>query len=63
MGGSLDQPQGSTVKRKIDLVNVTGKTAAQIVTFYNDGPGKEGWRIIQVIDIGANRFIVAEKEL
>lgn len=63
MPGSLDQPSGSSVKRKIDLVNVTGKTAAQIITFYNDGPGKEGWRIIQVLDIGSSRFIVAEKEI
>jgi len=61
--GSLDQPEGSAVKREIDLVDVTGKTAAQIITFYNDGPGKNGWRIIQVLEIGSSRFIVAEREL
>jgi len=62
--GSLDQPTGSTVKRKVKLVDVTGKNAAQIETFYNSdtGPGSQGWRIIQFLEIGSNRFIVAEKE-
>jgi len=61
--GSLDSPVGTNVKRKIQLVNVTGKTPQQIETFYNDGPGIEGWRIIQIIEVGSARYIVAEKEL
>lgn len=61
--GSLDQPSGSKVQRKIKLVDVTGKTASQIETFYNNGPGKEGWRIIQVLEIGSSRFIIAEREI
>jgi hypothetical protein len=61
--GSLDRPQGSGARRKIALVDVTGKTATEIEDAYNDNFGLKGWRIIQVIDIGSSRFIIAEKEL
>lgn len=61
--GTLDRSIGANVRRKIKLVDVTGKNATQIEDFYNTGPGLEGWRIIQVIDINSSRFIVAEKEV
>ena len=59
--GSLDTPQGSTVKRKIHLENVTGLNPSQIENQYNNGPGLNGWRIIQIIEVGTRRFIVEEK--
>lgn len=61
--GNLDKPSGSTAKRNIALVDVTGKTATEIEDLYNNNFGLKGWRIIQVLDIGSNRFIVAEKEV
>ncbi len=61
--GSLDKPQGASVQRKIALVDVTGKNATEIEDAYNNNFGLKGWRIIQVLDIGSSRFIVAEKEL
>ena len=61
--GSLDQPTGSTVKRKIAIEDVTTYTPAQIVTYYNNNLGDKGWRIIQVLTIGSNRYVVAEKEI
>jgi hypothetical protein len=60
--GSLDQPQGSVVKRKIAFVNVTGYTPTQIENAYNTNYGAKGWRIIQVLEVGSNRYVVAEKE-
>ena len=62
MGGSLNKPEGSDIKRKIALVNVTGKTPSQIETHYNSSYGVVGWRIHQVIVIGSSTFLLAEKE-
>lgn len=58
--GTLDDNTGN-VKRKIALVDVTGSTPTQIENAYNTNYGQKGWRIIQVIQIGSSRFIVAEK--
>ena len=58
--GTLDDNTGN-VKRKIVLVDVTGSTPTQIENAYNTNYGQKGWRIIQVIQIGSSRFIVAEK--
>jgi hypothetical protein len=60
--GSLDQPQGSGIKRQIKVVNITGNTAAQIETAFNDTYGNLGWRIVQIITIGANTYLIAERE-
>ena len=60
--GSLDQSIGSGVKRKIKIVNITGNTPAQIETAFNNNWGNLGWRIVQIVVIGANTYIVAEKE-
>lgn len=60
---SLDQPTGSTVKRQIAIVNVQGQTAAQIQSLYNTTYGPKGWRIIQVVLISNNLYVVAEKEV
>jgi hypothetical protein len=61
--GSLDQVTGSGVKRKIAVVNITGNTPAQIETAFNTNYGNKGWRIVQVIVIGANTYMLAEKEI
>lgn len=60
--GTLDQPSGSNVVRKIKYVDVTPYSPAQVETYYNDNYGDKGWRIIQVVVLGSNRYIVAEKE-
>ena len=60
--GSLDQPAGSVIVRKIKFVDVTGYTPTQIENAYNDNYGKLGWRIIQVIEVGSKRYVIAEKE-
>lgn len=62
-GSSLDQPSGSVVRRNIKIFDITGKTATQIEDSYNTDFGLKGWRIIQIIDIGTSRFIVAEREI
>lgn len=61
--GTLDNPTGSNVARKIAFVDVTGYTPAQIETAYNTNYGAKGWRIIQVIEVGSKRYIVGEKEI
>jgi len=63
MGGSLDQPSGSNVKREISITDVTAFTIAQIVTNYNNNFGQNGWRIIQFIETGGKRYVLAEREL
>ena len=61
MGGSLDQPKGSVVKRKIHFEDVTAYTPAQIQTYFNDNLGNKGWHIIQIIVIGSSKFLLAER--
>ena len=61
--GTLDQPAGSTVERKIKFVEVTGLQPSAIETAYNTNYGKKGWRLIQIIVIGAKTYIMAEKEI
>jgi len=61
--GTLDNPTGSVVGRKIKFVDVSGYTPSQIENAYNDNYGTKGWRIIQVLEVGTKRYIVAEKEL
>lgn len=60
--GSLDRPAGSNVKRTIKIVDVTGKNATQIENAFNNNWGNIGWRIIQILEIGSGRYILAEKE-
>jgi hypothetical protein len=61
--GTLDKPQGTSVSRKIKFVDVSGYTPTQIENAYNDNYGTKGWRIIQVLEVGSSRYIVAEKEV
>jgi len=61
--GSLDTSTGSRVKRKIAIQDVTQYTPSQIVTYFNNNLGDKGWRIVQILVIGNNRYIVAEKEV
>jgi hypothetical protein len=61
--GSLDQVQGSAMKRQIKVVDITGNTATQIETAFNTNYGNLGWRIIQVVVIGAKTYLLAEKEI
>ena len=60
--GTLDNSQASRVKRKIAIENITAYSPAQIVNYYNTNLGEKGWKIIQFITIGTNRYIIAEKE-
>ena len=52
----------SNVKRKIAVVDLTGLTAAQIVSQYNSNYGQNGWRVVQVFAIGNKNYLLAEKE-
>jgi len=61
MAGTLD-PQSNNVKRKIAIEDVTGYTPTQLENYYNNNLGDKGWRIIQILEIGSNRFVLAEKE-
>ena len=61
--GSLDQPTGSNVARKIKLIDTTGYTISQLETAYNDTYGVKGWRFIQIVQIGSKNYVLAEKEL
>ncbi len=59
--GTLDSPAGN-VKRKIKVVDVSGLSAAQIESAYNTNYGQKGWRIIQIVVLGGNPYVIAEKE-
>jgi len=61
--GTLDQPQGTTVSRKIKFVDITGYTPEQVENAYNNNYGIKGWRIIQFAEVNSNRYLIAEKEL
>ena len=61
--GTLDNTQGSEVKRKIQFLDITSYTPSQIESAYNDNYGAKGWRIIQIIVFNTSRYMVAEKEL
>lgn len=60
--GTLDQPDGAVVRRKIQLEDITGKTPVQIESVYNNNYGQKGWKIIQILEVGSKRYILAEKE-
>ena len=61
--GSLDQPVGTSVQRKIKLIDTTGYTIQQFEDAYNNNYGAKGWRIIQIITLGSKNYILAEKEV
>mgnify|MGYP000362220645 CR=1 FL=1 len=61
--GTLDSGTGSNVKRKIAVVDITGNTATQIENAFNTNYGQKGWRVIQVVVVGAKTFLLAEKEV
>lgn len=63
MMGTLDGSIGSSVKRQIKLVDVTGFTVTQIENAFNNNWGVKGWRIVQAIIIGTKTYIISEKEL
>ena len=50
-------------KREIKIVDLSGKTANQIETAFNDNYGPLGWRIIQVVVLGSAPYLIAEREL
>ena len=60
--GTLDQGTASQVNRKIELVDVTPYTPAQIEDYFNDNYGNKGWEIKQVVVIGSNKYLLAEKQ-
>jgi len=59
--GTLDS-NASVVKRKIKIQDVTAYNPSEIETYFNDNIGVNGWRIIQILIIGSNKYIIAEKE-
>ena len=59
--GTLDQGNTNVV-RKIKFVDVSGKTPAQLESYYNSNYGEKGWRIIQMLEYSSKLWIVAEKE-
>jgi len=61
--GNLDNSIGSMVKRQIKTVDITGSTASQIETAFNTNYGQKGWRIVQIVVIGAKTYLLAEKEI
>jgi hypothetical protein len=61
--GNLDKPKGANVKREIRITDVTNVTIANIESQYNTNFGQNGWRIVQLVVIGANRYVIAEREL
>lgn len=50
-------------KKEIKIVDVSGKTAAQIETAFNDNYGNKGWKIIQIVVLGGTPYVLAEREL
>jgi len=60
--GTLDQPTGSTVRRQIEVVDLTGKSVEQIKSAFNDNYGLKGWRIVQIIVLGGAPYLIAERE-
>lgn len=58
--GTLDT--GGGVKRKIQIIDLTGLNASQVETAFNDNYGLKGWRIVQVYKFGTKDYIIAEKE-
>ena len=61
--GTLDQTSGSTSKRQIKIVDLTGLTPSQIESSYNTNFGIKGWRIIQIVALGGKNYLIAEKEI
>lgn len=61
--GSLDSPEGSKTKREIKIVDLTGLTINQIENNYNNNYGLLGWRIVQIIELGGTRYLLAEREI
>ena len=61
--GSLDKPQGTTVARKITLIDTTGYTPTQLEDAYNTNYGENGWRIIQIVQLSTKLYVLAEKEV
>ena len=60
--GTLDNTDGAQVNRKIKFVDVTPYNPTQIETYFNDNYGNKGWEIKQVVVIGANKYLLAEKQ-
>lgn len=60
--GTLDQPTGTNVVRKIKFIDTTGYTISQLENAYNTNYAAKGWRIIQAITIGSKNYVIAEQE-
>ena len=59
---TLDNPTGTTVVRKIKIIDTTGYTPAQLEAAYNTNYGAKGWRIIQIVPLGTKTYVIAERE-
>lgn len=61
--GTLDQPQGTNISRKIKFIDVSGYNPTQLENYYNSNYGDKGWRIIQMLEYSSKLWVVAEKEV
>ena len=61
--GTLDNPTGTNVVRKIKIIDTTGYTPAQLEDTYNTNYGAKGWRIIQVVTMGTKLYLICEREV
>jgi len=52
-----------SVKREIKIVDLTGLTPTQIETNFNNNFGQLGWRIIQIVALGNENYLIAEREV
>ena len=60
--GTLDGGAASNVVRKIKIVDLSGKTPAQIETAFNTQYGPLGYQIVQIVALGSENYLIAEKE-
>lgn len=61
--GTLDQSTGSSVSRKIKIVDLSGMTISQIESAYNTNYGTKGWRIVQFFIVSNKNYILCEREV
>ena len=60
--GTLD-PTASSVKRRIKIIDTTGYTIQQLEDVYNTNYAEKGWRIIQIVALGNENYLIAEREV
>ena len=56
--GTIDE---ANAKRKIKIIDLTGFTIAQIEDAFNNNYGSQGWRIVQIVQLGNKNYLLAER--